>query len=77
MATELEPAANKAQTEKPNIWFSDKDLDDVQLSHNDPLVLTLKLKNFLVQRVLVDPGSSSEILYYDCFKKMGLKDEDL
>ena len=37
----------------------------------------MKLKNFLVQRVLVDPGSSSEILYYDCFKKMGLKDEDL
>ena len=25
----------------------------------------------------MDPGSSSEILYYDCFKKMGLKDEDL
>ena len=45
--------------------------------HNDPLVLTLKLKNFLVQRVLVDHGSSSEILYYDCFKKMGLKEEDL
>ncbi|XXG54223.1 hypothetical protein AAC387_Pa03g2164 [Persea americana] len=30
-----------------------------------------------VQRALVDPGSSSEVLYYDCFKKLGLKDEDL
>ncbi|XXG76110.1 hypothetical protein AAC387_Pa08g0533 [Persea americana] len=29
------------------------------------------------QRVLVDPGSSSEIIYYDCFKKLKLKDEDL
>ena len=77
MTAELEPAVKKAQIERPEIWFSDRDLDGVQLPHNDPLVLTLKLKNFLVQRVLVDPGSSSEIRYYDCFKKMGLKDEDL
>ncbi|KAJ8649485.1 hypothetical protein MRB53_002508 [Persea americana] len=54
-----------------------RDLEDVKLPHNDPLVLTLKLQNFLVQRVLVDPGSSSEILYYNCFKKLKLKDEDL
>ena len=40
-------------------------------------MLTLKLQNFLVQRALVDPGSSSEVLYYDCFKKLKLKDEDL
>ena len=72
-----EPAAKKAKTEGVRIWFSDKDLEDVELPHNDALVLTLKLQNFLVQRALVDPGSSSEVLYYDCFKKLKLKDEDL
>ena len=77
MTAELEPAAKKTRTERPKIWFSDKDLDGVQLPHNDPLVLILKLKNFFVQRVLMDPGSSSKILYYDYFKKMGLKKEDL
>ncbi|XXG85970.1 hypothetical protein AAC387_Pa11g0964 [Persea americana] len=77
MTAKLEPAAKKARTERLKIWFSDKDLDGVQLPNNDPLVLTLKLKNFLVQRVKVDLGSSLEILYYDCFKKVGLKDEDL
>ena len=77
LPTELEPTAKKAKIEGPKIWFSDRDLDGVQLPHNDPLVFTLKLKNFLVQRVLVDPGSSSEILYHDCFKKLHLKDEDL
>ncbi|XXG78142.1 hypothetical protein AAC387_Pa08g2147 [Persea americana] len=70
-------AAKKAETDGVRIWFSDKDLEDVELPHNDALVLTLKLQNFLVQRALVDPGSSSEVLYYDCFKKLGLKDEDL
>eukprot|EP00268_Persea_americana_P048669 TRINITY_DN5162_c0_g1_i1.p2 TRINITY_DN5162_c0_g1~~TRINITY_DN5162_c0_g1_i1.p2 ORF type:complete len:440 (+),score=60.61 TRINITY_DN5162_c0_g1_i1:1727-3046(+) len=72
-----EPAAKKAKTEGVRVWFSDKDLEDVELPHNDALVLTLKLQNFLVQRVLVDPGSLSKILYYDCFKKLKLKDEDL
>ena len=71
------PVAKKAKTEGPRIWFSDRDLEDVELPHNDPLVLTLKPQNFLVQRVLVDLGSSSEILYYDCFQKLKLKDEDL
>ncbi|XXG90552.1 hypothetical protein AAC387_Pa12g2288 [Persea americana] len=28
-------------------------------------------------RVFIDLGSSSEILYYDCFQKLKLKDEDL
>ncbi|XXG72518.1 hypothetical protein AAC387_Pa07g1590 [Persea americana] len=77
LTTAPEPATKKAKIERPNIWFSDRDLEDVELPHNDPLVLTLKLQNFLVQRVLVDPCSSSEILYYDCFKKLKLKDEDL
>ena len=38
-----EPAAKKARIEGPRIWFSDRDLEDVELPHNDPLVLTLKL----------------------------------
>jgi len=30
-----------------------------------------------VKRVLIDPGSSTDILYYDTFKKMGLDLEQL
>lgn len=77
MTVELEPSAKKARTERPRIWFSNQDLKGVQLLHNDPLVLTLKLKNFVVKRVLVGPGSSSEILYFDYYKKLGLKEDDL
>ena len=54
MTAEQEPATKKAGIERAKIWFLNKDLDGVQLPHNDPLVLTLKLKNFMVQRVLVD-----------------------
>ena len=36
------------------ISFSDSDLKDVQLPHNDPLVITLRIGNYDVQRVLID-----------------------
>jgi hypothetical protein len=36
------------------ISFLDNDLKDVQLPHNNPLVITLRIGNYDVQRVLVD-----------------------
>uniref|UniRef100_A0A2N9IBS0 Integrase catalytic domain-containing protein n=1 Tax=Fagus sylvatica TaxID=28930 RepID=A0A2N9IBS0_FAGSY len=42
------------------ISFSDSDLHDVQLPHNDPLVITLRIGNYDVKRVLVDEGSFAE-----------------
>ena len=79
MTTELALAMKKVKKENEGakIWFSDRDLEGVHLPRNDPLVVTLKLKNFEVHRILIDPGSSSKIFYYDCFKKLGIKEEDL
>ena len=39
---------------KGTISFSDSDLHDVQLPRNDPLVITLRIGNYDVKRVLVD-----------------------
>jgi hypothetical protein len=36
------------------ISFSNSDLKDVQLPHNDPLVITLRIGNYDVQRILID-----------------------
>ena len=36
------------------ISFSDSDLKDVQLPHNDPLVVILRIGNYDVERVLID-----------------------
>ncbi|KAK3030066.1 hypothetical protein RJ639_038477 [Escallonia herrerae] len=43
-----------------------------QTPHDDPLVITIKAGNFDVKRVLVDNGSSAEVLSYDTFKKMNI-----
>lgn len=59
------------------ISFSDRDLGDVQLPHNDPLVVTLRIGNFNVKRVLIDQGSFAEVMYQDLYEKLGLGESDL
>jgi hypothetical protein len=50
---------------------------DVQLPHNDPLVVMLRIGNFDVRRVLIDQGSFAEVMYHDLYKKLGLGEADL
>ncbi|KAK3037299.1 hypothetical protein RJ639_032061 [Escallonia herrerae] len=57
--------------------FFNEDLKDVKTPHDDPLVITIKAGNFEVKRVLVDNGSSAEIIFYDAFKKMNIPTDRL
>jgi hypothetical protein len=59
------------------IVFNNQDLEGVQLPHSDALVITLRIGEFDVKRVLIDPGSSVEIMYESLFKGLGLGKEDL
>ena len=59
------------------ISFSDSDLKDVQLPHNDPLVITLRIGNFDVQRVLIDHESFAEVMYQDLYIKLSLGEAEL
>ena len=49
--------------EKVPIVFSDQDLEKVNLLHAVPLVIKLRIGNTLVSKVLVDGGSSFNILF--------------
>ena len=44
----------------------------VDVPHNDTLVLTVNINTFEVKRVLIDPSSSSEIMYHNMFKQLKL-----
>ena len=50
------------------------DLSSVHLPHNDPLIITSHVvdEDCVVSRVLVDGGSSTDILFLDTFDRMGL-----
>ena len=59
------------------IIFIDRDLEGVQLPHSDALVVTMQIGDFEVKRILIDPGSSAEIMYDSLFKGLGLEHKDL
>nr|XP_009602883.1 uncharacterized protein LOC104097958 [Nicotiana tomentosiformis] len=45
-----------------DITFTDEDTDVLLLSHNDTLVISLNVLNFKIKLVLLDPGSSANII---------------
>jgi hypothetical protein len=59
------------------VIFTDRDLEGVQLPHSDALVVTMQIGDFEVKRILIDPGSSAEIMYDSLFKSLGLEHKDL
>ncbi|XP_074342599.1 uncharacterized protein LOC141680208 [Apium graveolens] len=62
----------------PIILFLDEDYGDrIIEDHQDALVITTKVGTNTVQKILVDNGSSVDILYYSAFKRMDLGDRKL
>ena len=55
-----------------SITFSDSDLEGCQHPHDDPLVIRAVVANKTVHRVLVDNGSSADIIFASAFDKMGI-----
>ncbi|RZS22774.1 hypothetical protein BHM03_00055594 [Ensete ventricosum] len=62
----------------------DEDLNDMFKSggeeypcHDDALVISIRMANGYVKRVMIDTGSSADILYFDAFQKLRLTDRDL
>ena len=63
--------------ENDDITFKESDVHLVHHPHCDTLIVKAMMANSNVYRILVDNGSSVDILYYQAFKKVGLKDSDL
>lgn len=64
-----------ARREKLVFGFSDEDYEGVYLPHSDALVVTMVIANHKIQRVLVDNGSSADILYKSTFDLMKIDKE--
>lgn len=57
--------------------FSDRDLGGVYNLHNDAVVISMIIAKYNVQRILVDSGSLTDILFYDALVQMNLSDNQL
>ncbi|GFS40881.1 hypothetical protein Acr_00g0071010 [Actinidia rufa] len=67
----------KEMIEPGSITFTKADWERVQHPHSDPLVIQLRMNNYDVRRILVDMGSSVEVIYYGLFKQLKLTQLDL
>ncbi|GAV57724.1 LOW QUALITY PROTEIN: hypothetical protein CFOL_v3_01260, partial [Cephalotus follicularis] len=52
------------------ISFSEADYEGVRLPHGDPVVVTLMVELFTMKRILIDSGSSADILYKHAFDQL-------
>ena len=66
-----------AQRESPIIEFSEEDARCLHHPHDDALVVSIQIEDYNMHRVLVDNGSSADILYYPAFQQMGISRERL
>ncbi|CAA0839390.1 Unknown protein, partial [Striga hermonthica] len=71
-----DPQEKKARRET-QITFTEEDTGNILTPHDDPMVVTLTIGNYGVKRVLVDSGSSADIIFYDAFEKMKIGRERL
>ena len=52
--------------------FNEVDARGVKQPHNDPLVIMLNIEGFNTKRILVDNGSSADIIYLPAFQQLKL-----
>ncbi|XP_068476881.1 uncharacterized protein [Phaseolus vulgaris] len=60
-----------------DITFTKEDLRDVVPHDNDPIVISLVTAGRMVHRVLVDQGSSADVMFWPTFEKLQLSPDQL
>ena len=55
-----------------DMFFSEEDVRGVKQPHDDPLVIMLTIEGFNTRRILVDNGSSMNIIYLSTFQQLKL-----
>ncbi|KAJ9539491.1 hypothetical protein OSB04_032224 [Centaurea solstitialis] len=70
------PEESKTAAEKEldaaKLMFDQDDLSGLNQKHHDALVIQLTIENCLTKRVLVDGGSSANVIFADTLKIMGI-----
>ena len=59
------------------ISFTSKEQEKILAPHHDALVISLTVANCLVKRILVDNGSSSNIIFETAYQDLGLEESAL
>ena len=66
------PSPKRLKSTDDVITFSENDLQGVQTPHDDAVVVSSTIAKYDVKRILVDNGSSTNVLFYAVFSRMDL-----
>ncbi|XP_065617013.1 uncharacterized protein LOC136062168 [Quercus suber] len=66
----------KSMDEQP-ITFTDEEAERIHHPHDDAIVIALLIADYTTRRVLIDNGSSADILYYPAFQQMRIGRDQL
>ncbi|RDX69751.1 hypothetical protein CR513_51096, partial [Mucuna pruriens] len=61
------------RTSGPVITFTDRDIRRGRTGCDEPMVISIVAKEYKIERVLVDQGSSANILYWTTTKRLGIQ----
>ena len=68
-------SGGRVQPASVPIAFIDSDLETFMLPHSNQLVIKLRIRDAMVSRVLVDGGSSSNIIFWEVFRRMSINQD--
>ena len=78
LAKEPQPESKRAKMNfHPTLSFSEEDKIGTTQPHDDALLITLKIGDYDVKRVMVDGGSAAEVMYSDLYRGLNLKLDNL
>ena len=60
------------KNDEPDIVFSERDSRGIKQPHDSPLVIMLRVEEFNTHRLLINNGSSADIIYLSAFQQMKL-----
>ncbi|XP_010687132.1 uncharacterized protein LOC104901278 [Beta vulgaris subsp. vulgaris] len=61
----------------PKIVVSEQDRGKIRTPHDDPLVVEMKIANLRVRQILIDTGSSTDIISVDCLSRLKFDENEL
>ncbi|XP_057958049.1 uncharacterized protein LOC131150941 [Malania oleifera] len=77
LSMEKGETSNKRNKKDDDITFDSRDEEGVQQPHDDALVLSLLVANYKVRRILIDNGSSANVMFWSVLVRMKIAAEML